>query len=497
MVDWGKKREFATESEVMNQAVSGQKPQISAAPRRKAGIGRRWWIIAVILILVGAGGYAAYTYYASTQQAAAEESQPYQTTTARSDDLTVYASGTGSIVPASEIAIGFQDSGTLSEILVQVGEQVSAGQVLARLQTNNTQESIDASIASAELSVLTAQQALDKLYNQADTERATAMQAVAAYSETVKDAQYQLDNFTIPTNQAGMSAMEAVVALGARLDEARAAFEPYRYLDAANPTRQDLLEALSQAQANYNAAIKRLDYEYQLEVAKINLQQAIQDYEKLKDGPNPDDLAAAQAQLKVAEAQLALTKQDQPVVELVAPVDGTVLSIESAVGESPGSAAFITLADLSRPVLKVYLDESDLSKVAVGNEVEVVFDSLPDTTYTGKVIQVNPSLVSVSNVSAVEALVQLDSAQPENLDNLPIGLNAAVDVISGRAVNAILVPVEALREIAPGEYAVFVIENGQPRLRAVTVGLQDVTSAEIISGLQPGEIISTGLVETQ
>jgi hypothetical protein len=54
-----------------------------------------------------------------------------------------------------------------------------------------------------------------------------------------------------------------------------------------------------------------------------------------------------------------------------------------------------------------------------------------------------------------------------------------------------------LREIGPGEYAVFVMEDGEPRLRVVTVGLMDYTSAEITSGLEAGEAVTTGVVETQ
>jgi multidrug efflux pump subunit AcrA (membrane-fusion protein) len=75
-------------------------------------------------------------------------------------------------------------------------------------------------------------------------------------------------------------------------------------------------------------------------------------------------------------------------------------------------------------------------------------------------------------------------------------MNASVDVISGRAEGVALVPVEALRELEPGEYAVFVLEDGQPRLRPVEVGLMDLTFAEITSGLEIGEVVTTGVVET-
>ena len=75
-------------------------------------------------------------------------------------------------------------------------------------------------------------------------------------------------------------------------------------------------------------------------------------------------------------------------------------------------------------------------------------------------------------------------------------MNAAVDIVGGRAENAILVPVEALRELGPGEFAVFVLQDGEPRLRPVEVGIMDFTFAEIISGLEAGETVTTGIVET-
>jgi multidrug efflux pump subunit AcrA (membrane-fusion protein) len=72
-----------------------------------------------------------------------------------------------------------------------------------------------------------------------------------------------------------------------------------------------------------------------------------------------------------------------------------------------------------------------------------------------------------------------------------------VDVISGRAENAVLVPVDALHETTPGKYAVFVMENGKLRLRQIEVGLKDVSYAEIKSGLQAGDIVTTGITAVQ
>ena len=70
---------------------------------------------------------------------------------------------------------------------------------------------------------------------------------------------------------------------------------------------------------------------------------------------------------------------------------------------------------------------------------------------------------------------------PAKPQTLPVGLNATVEVIGGRSQNAVLVPVEALREISPGEFAVFVMQDSEPQLRFVEVGLMDFTFAEILS----------------
>jgi len=136
--------------------------------------------------------------------------------------------------------------------------------------------------------------------------------------------------------------------------------------------------------------------------------------------------------------------------------------------------------------------------VAVGYEVEVIFDAFPDDIFTGHVIEVDPSLYEAGNVTTIKTLVELDSESFSKPRNLPIGLNAAVDVIGGRAENAVLIPVEALRELGPDEYAVFVVgDDGELKLRVVEIGIMDFTYVEIVSGLEAGEIVTTGIVETE
>ena len=518
-------------------------------------------IIAIVIIALGASAFFAYNALGQSDTESASDEPQMQTAVARRGDMIVFASAAGSVVPATEIGIGFQENGTLSEVLVNIGEQIEAGQVLARTQTNNTEESIAAALASAQLSVLTAQQALDDIYDswqmdaaqallaveQAEQDledilnpaltQAQAQQAVAAAQQALEDAQVAYNRTNLTANQANIDdAYADMIIARNNLEKAQERFDAVANKPEDNIQRAQAQSALSAAQysydntvANYNAATgtasetekalaeadlaeaqaRLVEAQRELErvqngatpgeiaLAEAQLASAKKNLERIKDDPDPEEIAIAEAQLANAQAQQALAEDEQVTIDLVAPMSGTVLSIDVSVGEQVGTGAIIVLADLEQPVLEVYLDETDLDKVAVGYEIEAIFDAYPDLTFTGQIIEVDPSLVTVSNVQAVRALAVLDEDSFLKPQTLPVGLNASVDVIGGRAENAVLVPVEALRELGPGEYAVFVVEDGEPKLRIVQVGLTDFTSAEILSGLEAGEVVTTGIVETE
>jgi len=457
-----------------------------------------WILIIVIVLVVGGGGYYYFRIVNTSARATQTEEPAMQTAIARQGDITLSATGTGQVVPVSEITLGFNDPGTLIEVNVAVGDKVKKGQVLARLQTKDTADTIAASIASAELAVIKAQNALADLNITAETSKSQALTNIATYEKSVRDAQYNLANYAPPISLQGLTPAEAVEKTRQALEAATQAFEPYKYLEQYDPTRVTYLTNLNYAQSDYDAAVKWLGLEYTFETAQSNLNQAQMQYEKYKNGPSDADVAAAEGDLTNAQAQLALAKQTLSIEDLVAPIDGTVMSVAANVGGvvgTSGNSAVFTLADLSQSVLNVYMDETDLDNVAVGYKTEVTFDALPERKFSGKVVLINPGLETVSNVQAIKIQVLLDKVDPSV--NLPVGLNASVDVIAGSATNAVLVPLVALHELDPGEYAVFVVINGVPTLRPVKVGLQDVTNAEILSGLQAGDIVSTGIIKTQ
>ncbi len=170
------------------------------------------------------------------------------------------------------------------------------------------------------------------------------------------------------------------------------------------------------------------------------------------------------------------------------------MTLNATVGNNV-SGAIMTIDDLSQATIQFYLDSSDWTNVKVGYDVSVTFDALTGQTFTGKVTQVMPGLVSAQGSSMVEGTAVLDKSVEEI--GLPVGVDANIDVISGQALNAVLVPVEALHEISAGQYTVFVMESGKPVLHTVEVGLKDDTYAEIKSGLNAGDVVTTGIAETK
>ena len=93
--------------------------------------------------------------------------------------------------------------------------------------------------------------------------------------------------------------------------------------------------------------------------------------------------------------------------------------------------------------MEAYLDESDWDKAKIGNAATVTFDLLPGNNYSGTITQVYPKLDDFSGISMVHILVTLDV--DTNLD-LPPGASASVDVTGGEALDAVLVPISALRK---------------------------------------------------
>lgn len=313
----------------------------------------------------------------------------------------------GVVAPAAQAQLSFAISGMIDAAPFEAGDAVSAGQTLAQLQG---QESLQAAVSAAQLELEQARQALADLTEQAEVERVQAMQQMVAYAQAVKEAQYALDNFTIPASQAGLEPVEALILMKQRLDDARQAFEAVKNRPASDSTRQDAKEALDRAQSDYNAAVRRLQYAYELEVAQTQFARAQRDYEIFSQGPDPDRLRLAQSRLDNAATQVAAAQAALDRLGLNAPFAGVVAARFLGAGEwvLPGQPV-MTLVDLTHlRVETTDLSERDVPRVSVGQAVTVYVKAL-NQTLNGRVLQIAPLATSLGGDVVYKVTIELDS----------------------------------------------------------------------------------------
>lgn len=455
---------------------------------RKRRQPRRWpWIVLLLVILAG----GSYAYYASTRDTTTAESEPaLQTTTVRRGDIRITAVGDGALQPAEEVALGFKSGGVLVDLPVQVGDTVEAGQVLARLDDGDAQRQLRQAQIALELAEL-------KL---ADVQREPSAAERAAAEENLRAAELALYRLAAGPTATTQAMAEADLGKArAALNKAQSAYDTVAWRPEISSLPQSL--ALEQATLEYQKALA--NYENQtagasadtLAAARAKVATATEQLEKLAAGPSAE--AVRTAELQVEQAQLALQQAETALAAttLRAPIAGAITGISAAVGETVNAGTLLTLANLEQALVRFYLEESDLAKAVPGNPTRVTFDAYPDIVFEGVLTRVDPALVTVQNVPAVQAWTTL--TRTAGAPPLLMGLSAEVELVAGEATRTLLVPVQALRELSPGQFAVFVVQaDGSLRMTPVEVGLRDFANAEILSGLQSGDVVSTGTVET-
>ena len=304
----------------------------------------------------------------------------------------------GKIVPQEFVNLSFNMSGTVAELLVEEGQQIEAGQVIASL---NQHERLASAVSGAELEVINARQAMDALGENADVSTAAALQKVADARDAVRVAERRLRNLQEGSPQTDIDSAQAdVVLLKDQLDKAEDDFNPYAGKPEDNLKRATYLSKMADAREIYDNAVRLLNNlegtpnEIDLAVAEANLllaearlSLAETDLAEMQSGIDPDLLEAAQARLSAAESALEATQAALSDVELVAPFGGTVVKLDLKEGEQivPGSPA-VVLADFSQWKVETEdLNEMEVPRVAVGQTVTITPDALPELTLTGTV----------------------------------------------------------------------------------------------------------------
>lgn len=375
----------------------------------------------------------------------------FQTTTVERGDLTATVGATGTVRARQTATLVWQTTGTVEDVNVQIGEQVKADEVLASL----AKTSLSQSLILAEADLVTAQQALDDLL-QSDTARAQAWIAVRDAEDDFEKAYDYRDALNYPVRKTQVILVKKST--------------PYGIVDVPK-TRTYKVEGTEKeiAKADADLALKEALYE-----------DAKRAYERLADGPNKDDLAAAQARVDAAQATLNMA-------HLSAPFAGSVTEAHPLPGDqvTVGAAAF-RVDDLSSLLVDVDVSEVDINSITVGQTVSLSFDAVLGQEYEGEVIEVAQAGNVVGGIVNFTVTVELTNAD----ELIKPGMTAGVNVVVKEIKDAVLVPNRAVR-LLNGKRVVFImLEDGAQEKIEIRLGASSGTMSVVVGGdLKEGDQI--------
>lgn len=255
----------------------------------------------------------------------------------------------------------------------------------------------------------------------------------------------------------------------------------------------ELDHAEPQAKLNQNIAAMnkaRADYEY----AKLNLERQKSLLEQNYISQQQYDLAEnsfkiSEAQLQQAEANVEVTKVQLSYTTIYALTSGIISSVSTQEGETVlaglSAPTFVNIIDLNRLEVQVYVDETDIGKVLIGQEATFTVDTYSDTDFKGKVTAIYPKAVIQDNVVNYIVVVEIENFQdkilrPEMTTTVTIYLESRKDVLT--------VPSRAITR-EKGERFVTVVEGGTRINKKIKTGWFDNSYTEVTEGVEAGEMI--------
>ena len=444
---------------------------------------RRLPVILFVLVLIGAavGGYSLYQQRLAAERAAAA-ANIRQAVIARGTIIST-VNATGYLAAQDQTNLFFAASAGLPvvELNVALGDTVTTGQVLARLDS----AALALAVTDAEQAVAAAQLRLGLLQAPPRPEDL----AVAEANLRVANNQVYAASLGQTPEQIEVARLNLVLAQSA-LNQTYAAMDrlveqgKFAEKNALQAQADQQVEAAQIANLRYQEAQQAPGYA-QTAGAQASVEQAQAALDRLRQGPDQADLDIANLQISQAEAALAIAQHNLENAVLTAPFDGVVAAVNLHLGEPAGPLPAVVLADVSRFYLDVLVDEVDVASVQAGQSVTVTLDALPNLILSATVEKIAP--VAQVNAGVVSYPVRLALAPAA--DQLRGGLTATAAIVVAEVRDVVLVPNWAIRrDRDTGAAYVSLLRAGALVEVPVTLGARDENYSEVVSGLQAGEI---------
>ena len=447
---------------------------------------KKVWIPIVVVLIIAAVVVFVLPMLTAGQAAA---NSPYQTAPLSRGSLTATVGATGTIRAKQTAVLNWETSGTVESIDVKVGDSVAKDEHLASL----AQTSLSQQIILAQADLVTAKRNLENL-EKSNLSTSQAEQALAVAQKNLDDARDKKDSkkFTKADQSVIDAAYANYILAKEELEDVQADYDGTRWKAEDDPVRAAAtakytaaLKKRDTALANYNYAksypdeLEQAEIDANLALAESKVKDAQREYDRLKSGADPEDIAAAKARVAAIEATLKSAY-------IEAPFAGTVTDAKSKVGDQVSmTTTGFRIDDLSHLYADIDVTEVDINRVKTGQDVTLTFDAIPDKTYNGIVTEVGAVGTSVQGVVNFMVTVEITDGD----ENVRPGMTSAVNIVVNQLDDILLVPNRAVR-LKEGDRVVYVLKNGVPTPVNVTIGASSDTSSEYLSGdLKEGDLI--------
>ena len=222
-----------------------------------------------------------------------------------------------------------------------------------------------------------------------------------------------------------------------------------------------------------------------LALRTAELEEAQLAYDRLKDGPNAQDVLAAQARVDAAQTTVNS-------LYVIAPFDGQVLWVENVEGDLINTNNIVVhIADMDHLFVDAQVDESDVIRVQVGNQVQVTLEAESSIPLTGEVVSVNPVGEEIAGLVKYSVRISLDPIVEEIV--LLLGATADVIIEVGAETAELGVPIELIQNDSEGEYVWVVQSDGSTERVNISSGdivddfviaYGDISEGDILQGVE-------------
>ena len=495
-----------------------------------------WLGLGICIVLAAAGLFGAYVWWLAEPHTVGIEGHTARVERGAFESRVRAA---GYVEAPQKARLDFGRAGRVAEILVSEGEGVQAGQVLARLETEDS----EFRVAKAEAALRLAQARLALLSagpSEADLASATvAVEAAESDHDRIKarplgaqiaSAEAALKSAEATYNQlvAGPTSDQLAVAKAA-IDRAeivrqraQAEYDKYAWKEGfgASPQAAALQQATidyEQAEASYNLlasgstgeALERARAQVasahaqlemirapgvgaELKQAEAQVARAKADLARMRDGPTTEELSIVESQVDQAQVGVEEAQSDLARASLRAPHDGVVLSVGVKPGQSvsPG-APVMTLGDLTQLQVRALVNELYISRIESGQTALVHLRTDPSRPLAGRVRAIVPAGHPVAGTVNYPVSIELQGTDGSAGSAIWPGMDAEVEIVTLKEENALLVPRGALK-LDRGGWAIRVLRDGRPQDVSVEIGETQGRLVRVLSGVSEGDEILVG-----